>query len=812
MLRNYFKVMVRNLLKRKAYTLINLLGLATGMAACLLMVLYLQNEFGYDEFQEKGNQVYRVALERKYPGRSAFFAEIPSSIGAAIQKEFPEVIQSTRMLDYGPYATLKIGDEEFNEKRLIAVDSNFFHVFSASFLLGDKNTALQNQNTAVINESTAIKCFGSVGNAMGKTFRPDSSQFYRITGICRDWPEKTHMQFDVLLSTTGLPEMKTPNYYLLSDYTYVLLNKNADPLALEAKLPMIVEKYVAPSIQKGFGETFQQFKSEGNGYRYFLQPVKKIHLYSDLIGEWRPNGSIAAVYLFLTVALFILFLACINFINLSTAISLERAKEVGIRKTFGSAKNTLIGQFLTESMVFSLVSMLIGMGLAKLAIPLINEVTGTGLSFAWFANPLRLLFLLVFALLIGIVAGVYPAFALSSFEPILVLKGRFKSGSRGIALRNSLVVFQFSISVILIIGTIVVNSQMRYVLGDKLGFNKDHVIVLETEPIQQTPRQSFMDELTKTGGVQSISQCSSLPDGLQISSTQLQVEGTKLFRTEQTLFADDKYADLLGLEVLQGRFFSKDFPTDSFAVVLNEEAVKDLQLKNPLGARIVSTKPLLNPRDEPTQTIYRVIGVVKDYHFQNLHNKIAPLVMLSAQKFGGSRIAVKIKGDQFKASLFAIGKLWDHYDPKHPVQYSFLDQDLAAQYRVEQTTQKICSIFSLLAIFIACIGLFGLATYSTLQRIREIGIRKVLGATPARIIFILSNDFLRLVVISLMIAFPVAGWAMHKWLQNFAYRVDIDWWIFALAGGAAIFIAFATISFQAIKAALTNPIKSLRTE
>jgi len=809
-------------LKRKAFTLINLFGLATGMAVCLLLVLYIQNELGYDNFHEKGNQIYRLALERKYPGRSAFVGKIPQSIGQAVKKEFPEVLESTRVLNIGNNGVqVTIGEKSFVEKEVLMADSNFFRVFTGNFLQGEVSTVLQKPNTIVLTESTAKKYFGSVENAMGKQIIVDYLNKCVVSGVCKDWPEKSHFQFKLLMTTSGENYLNDLQYVYFGPYDYLLLNKNASASALEAKLPFIVDKYVSGNVARLFGEAYDKFIAEGNGYRYFLQPIKKIHLNSQLDDELRPTVSMRTIVLFGAIAGFILFLACINFINLSTALSVERAREVGIRKTFGSRKTELIGLFLSESILFSFISMMIALLLVFMLTPVLNKISGGELSFNYFLNPLKLFLLFAFAVLIGVVAGLYPAFVLSSFDPIMVLKGRFKSNSRGVALRNGLVIFQFSISVILIICTILVNSQMQYVLGDQLGFKKDHIISVEQiwhlnnsiSGIRVDKRQAFIDEVSKIAGVGDITKCDGLPgaDESAGGGTWLAVDNNAS-RTDRIIHVDESYLKLLGLQIKEGRFFSKSYPTDSLGIVLNEQAVEDFGLKNPVGARLISKEPYLNSTDGKEQNVFTVVGVIKDFHFQSLHKKIAPLVIINSNKFGWGSAGVSVSADHFKTTLAAIQKTWSAFDPKHDFKVIFLDQNLAALYKSEQSQQKIFTIFSLLAIIIACIGLFGLATYSTLQRTKEIGIRKVLGADTKNIIFILSKDFLKLVMIASLIAFPIAWWAMHSWLQGFAYRVNISWWIFLLAGSIAALIAVFTISFQSIKAAIANPVKSLRAE
>jgi putative ABC transport system permease protein len=809
MFKNYLKTAWRNLIKRKVFSFINLFGLATGMAVCLLLALYIQSELGYDSFQEKGNQIYRLVVERIYPGRTSYLGEIPQSIGEAVKLEFPEVLESVRIIRTG--RTVTIADKIFDDEKVMGVDSNFSRVFTINLIQGDKYNALQKPNTAVINESTAKRFFGSAQNAMGKHILVTGFNDCVIDGVCKDWPAKSHFQFTVLLPNTSF-HLNELDYYDFLTYTYLLLNKNASPKALEAKLPFIVTKYVAPAIQKGFGESFEQFTKEGNGYNYFLQPLQKIHLHSNLQDELSPTTSIDTIYLAAAIALFILFLACINFINLSTAISVERAREIGVRKTFGSNKKSIIWQFLCESVLFSLISVVLSVLLARLFLPFLINIAGTELSLTYFFTPVRIALILSFAILIGFIAGLYPAMVLSSFKPIAVLKGRFKSNTSGVALRNGLVVFQFAISVILIICTIVINGQMQFMLGDKLGFTKDNIIVIEGAYSLQNNRQAFINEVSKMNGVEDWSICGELPEDEPYPSNAMQAVDTKVQRTDRTAYVDERYQNVLGLKLVTGRFFSKDFPTDSTAFVLNEAAVKDFGLTHPIGSRITSTELNFNPPDGKSQTVYTVIGVVKDFHFESLHREIAPLILANGNKFGASIAAIKIKAGELKTAIPAIEKEWKKFDEKEAFKYAFLDDLVARQYKAEVTAQKIFTAFSILAIIIACIGLFGLVMYATFQRTKEIGVRKVLGATAGNIIFILSKDFIKLVAISAFIAFPVAWWAMHSWLQNFAYRININWWVFVIAIVLTIAIAFITISFQAIKAAVANPVKSLRTE
>ncbi len=818
MIRNYLKVAFRNLLRKKGFAGINILGLATGMAVCLLIVLFVQSELKFDTYHKQSDQIYRMVLDRKYPGRTNSYAIIPQSIGAAVKAEFPEVKECVRVFNFagddGNFF-LKIGDKTWDEKNVLGADSNFFKVFTSEFIAGDAERPLDKPNSVVINKSTAEKYFGSASAAIGKTFQTDAPEnnLFNITAVCANWPENTHFKFDLLISITGFPFIRANNYINFAANTYFLLNPNASAEKLEAGFPLIIKKYVAGAVEQNFGMNIEQFEKAGNGYRYYLQPLKSIHLNSDLEAELGTNGSQKAVTIFTVIAVFILALACINFINLSTARSVERAREVGLRKTFGSERKSLVTQFLLESVIISLLSIVVAVFLISLLLPLFNDLSGKKLALNYFLEPSRLAIIIGLSIMTGVAAGLYPAFVLSSFHPIAVLKGRFRSGTQGRWLRNGLVVFQFAISVVLIVSTIVVNRQMDYVLGDKLGFQKDHVVVIKNAGFVGDQTRSFKNELTAIAGVQNVSRTSALPGQTNYFGISYNIAGTDEQITGRGQIIDEDYARLLGLELKEGRFFNASFPTDSFAIVLNEKAVADLNLKNPIGTRMTSPDGFLN-RADGSIIEYTVIGVVKDFHYQSLHQKINPLIFNNAVRFGENSplIAVKIKAADFSRAITSIESTWKKFVKDKPFSYDFLDQTLARQYRAEHTMQKIFSVFSILAIFIACIGLLGLAAYATQQRTREISVRKVLGAGVGNIITMLSKDFLKLVIIATVIAFPVAWWMMHTWLENFEYRTNLSVWTFVVAAFSALLIALFTISFQAIKAAMANPVKSLRSE
>lgn len=819
MLRNYFKVAVRNLMKRKVFSLINILGLATGMAICLLIVLFVRSELGYDRHHEKGGDIYRVALERIYPGRSSFYAMIPATIGSAMQAEFPEVKESVRVVNFTANNNfyLKIGDRVFEDKSTFAVDSNFFRVFSGKFIVGDPATALKQPNAIVLSESAAERMFGTAPQAIGKQVQmdgnDDGNNTFLITGVVEDWPENSHFTFNILISSSSFEGLQQPNYINFSSHTYLLLEPEASAAALESKFPVVIEKYVAGAVAQAFGQSWKDFQAAGNGYRYFLQPLQDIHLTSELEAELAPNGSKKSIYIFSVVAVFILFLACINFINLSTAQSMDRAKEVGIRKTFGSEKKDLMGQFLLESSLISLLALFVAFLIMLVLLPIFNDISGKSLSILELLHPLNLLLMIVFAVMVGVVAGLYPAVVLSSFRPITVLKGRFKSNKYGLALRNGLVVFQFAISVVLIISAIIVNQQMDYMLGDSLGFRKDLVVLIDRTDLLQDQGVTFKSELARVPGVEAVAATTSIPGQANFFGVTLQPIGATEQLTGRGIMVDEGFVDVLDLELADGRFFSKEFGTDSLAVILNEKAVKDLGLTNPIGARVHAMDNFFNAPDGSFYE-YTVVGVVKDFHFQSLHQKIAPLAFFNLSKFGNGTptTTVRVQGDNLQTTIKGIEATWNSFIKDRPISYSFIDETLARQYLSEQRAQKIFSIFSSLAIFIACIGLLGLVAYTTQQRTREISIRKTLGASAVSITNLLLKDFLKLVLMASLIAFPIAWWGMSKWLEDFAYRVDIAVWVFLAAGIVATIVAFLTISYQAIKAAMANPIKNLRTE
>jgi putative ABC transport system permease protein len=818
MIRNYLKIAWRNLLKRKSYAFINIFGLALGAAICLLIVLFIKSESSVDSWRNDADSVYRMVLKRQYPNRVSSYAIIPHSYAQTVKDELPEVSEVVRIFNFFNNGTFQIQyeDKKFEETDVFYADPTFFEIFDSNLLYGSEEDALTKPNSVVLNETTAIKYFGSANQAVGKVLTPEGNniQPIEVTAVYQDWPKNSHFTFNAIMTTNGNDNFESENYIGFDAYTYFQLNENASPDKVEAAMPAIIRKFAAGHIQRQFSMSVDKFMSEGNGYTYSLQPLKDIYLTSHLDNEFKANGNATTLYVFALVAFFILFIACVNFINLSTARSSERAKEVGIRKTFGSEKKSLITQFMAESFLISLLAMIVAVGIYALLVPVFNDISGKEFSLRSLLNLNAIILLVIFTCITGLLAGIYPAFVLSAFKPIDVLRGKFKSGKQGRSLRSGLVVFQFAISVILIICTLVVNRQMDYMTSERLGFNKEQTVIIERTDLLGENTRAFKNELRNINGVTNLTGASAFPGqenyfGVSWAS----VENRNEQITGRGIIVDDEYAKTLELEIVEGRFFSKDFPTDSLTVVLNEKAASELGLTDPIGKRLVTPQGFLNAEDGTSYT-YVVIGVIKDFHYQSLHEPITPLIFTNASRFNNvsGLTAIHIEGNTFDNVLSEIEVVWKKFVADKPLTYQFLDQTIEDQYQVERTSRKVFTFFSFITIFIACIGLLGLAAYTTRQRVHEIGVRKVLGASVGNIVSMLSKDFIKLVLLSTLIAIPIAWYAMNQWLQNFTYRISSSWDLFVIAALIALLTAFLTISFQAIKAAISNPVKSLRTE
>lgn len=808
MLKSYLKIAFRSLTKNKAYTVINILGLSFGLACCIMIALFVQEETSYDTFYEDGDNIYRMVLERKYPDHVNHFAIIPAGFSEILAQEIPEIKESTRLIGFPNFSTIvRFEDKIFEEHYTFSADSNFFSVLNFKMILGDAAVALKNPNTVILTQSTAKKYFGDE-NPLGKNIEFNGNPI-EVVGVMEDVPQNSHIKFDFLSSTTNLGFLNVPNYISFSSYTYLLLEPGSNKEAVEAKLKDVVEKYASGQIEQNLGISYAEYQAAGNGYKYTLQPIADIYLTSNLESEIKPNGNIMYVYIFISIGAFILLLAGINFVNLATAKSAERAQEVGLRKVMGSDRKHLILQFLTESTFITFISLILGIAFIQLALPFFNELAGKTLELGLFSSQITVPALIIIVLIVGILAGLYPAFYISSLQPIEVVKGKFKSNNKGKWLRNGLVVFQFSISMILISGTLVVYNQMEYIQNKRLGFNKENVLVIErSNVVEQT--ESFKNALLNIPQVSSVTQASTMPGGYFFGS-QFQKPGEADVLTTKSLSVDDHYFETMAIEITEGRTFSEDF-NDSLNVIINKTAVKTFGLADPVGATLTTNTP--DQSGNIVTTNYTVIAVVDDFNFESLRSNVTPLAIYSDEGSVGfaTYMPIRFEAANIQQTVANIQEAWDLYAPGEPFLYSFLDSDLNQMYESETVSGTLLAFFSILAIIIACVGLFGLAAYLAFQRTKEIGVRKVLGASVLGIIVLLSKDFTKLVGISFVFAVPVSWYLMNNWLDNFAYQTELSLWTFLLSGALALGIALLTVSWQSVKAALTNPVNSLKTE
>jgi putative ABC transport system permease protein len=806
MLKNYLKIAWRNLLRNKAFSAINIVGLALGLATCMLISLYVLDELSFDRYNEKADQIVRVIFKGSMKGGKINEAHVMPPVAQVLKADYPEVMEATR-LHPGGSPTITIGDKIYTGDAIAFADSNFFRVFTLPFLQGDAKTALSEPNGVVISEKLAQKYFGKQ-DPLGKLLNCKGwNSTYKITGVIRDVPNNSHFHFDIFASMTGLKEAKSTSWMVSEFFTYLVLPKGYDFKLLEAKLPHTVDKYIGPQLKQAMGLTIAEFRKSGNDLGLFLQPLTDIHLHSDAAYDLGNNGNIRYVYIFGAVAIFMLLIACINFMNLSTASASKRAREVGVRKVMGSRKSELVWQFLTESIVMTMLALVLALIFGFAALPLFHSLSGKDLSMQLDTIPFLLPGILLFGLLIGLLAGSYPAFFLSSFKPTVVLKGKLISNRKSISLRSGLVVLQFFISVTLMIGTVVVYRQLQFIQNKKLGYNKDQVLILQDTWALGKNQEVFQEELLRDPRVVNVSSSGYLPAGPSYNNNFMVYPENRTNQLVKTLRydIDVNYLTTLGMELSQGRNFSKEFGNDSSGVIINETAAALFGWKNDALDHTIT-----NRNNEGNEGTYRVIGVVKDFHFRSLHERIAPLVMVLGK--GAGTMIVKIKTGDVAGLLDQMKNKWEVFKPDMPFSYSFLDERFNNTYEAEQKTGRILGVFAGLTIFVACLGLFGLATFTAEQRIKEIGVRKVLGASVTSVVTLLSKDFLKLVGIAILIATPVAWYFMNQWLQDFEYRIAISWWMLLLTGVVSVLIALLTVSFQAVKAALMNPVKSLRSE
>ena len=809
---NYIKTSLRNLWKNKGFSAINILGLAVGLATCLLILLFVRDELGYDRYNAKADRIYRIDGDIQFGGVRFIEAVTPDPMGPTLKQELPQVEQYVRFRSYNGRFLVKKGAEQLPENRVRYADSTLFSVFSLPMIQGDPATALVAPNSVVLTETMARKYFNKV-EVVGKVLLVNDTSIYKITGVIRDMPAQSHFTDDFFVSMSSNPESRQGLWYMENFNTYVVLKAGADRHQLETRFGMMVDKYILPQVEQVLGMSKQSFTQSGNFVRFTLMPLTDIHLHSNKIMEMGPNSDITYVYVFSFAAIFILIIACINFMNLSTAKSSDRAREVGVRKVLGSSKAGLVRRFLTESMLVSIISMVLAINLVILSLPYFNELSGKDMHFQLWSSPDLILYLTGLTLAVGLLAGSYPAFYLSSFAPIKVLKGVIASGFRGAWLRSGLVVLQFSISIFLIVGTVVIYDQLQYIRHKDVGFNREQVLILQNTDAMGRQAKTFREELLHIRGVEDVTLTRYLPTNGHHNEAPMFRDASLDQKTAISLQLwniDEHYLPTLGMKMATGRNFSEQFPTDSNGIILNETAARLLGYADPLNKKLYIPKDIQASRGPDNILAFHILGVVKDFNFNSLRQQVAPLVFFMGAE--PNNTAIRVHTADIAGLVAQVGKVWKKLAPAQPFTYSFMDDDFNHIYQAEQRMGGVVLNFAGLAIFIACLGLFALVAYAAEQRSKEIGIRKVLGASVNNIVLMLSGSFLKLVLVSILIASPIAWWLMSKWLEGFSYRIHMSIWFLVISGILAVLIALITVCSQAIKAAIANPVESLRSE
>ncbi len=790
------------MLRQKGYSAINVIGLSVGIASTLMIIIYVVDELSFDKFHKDAQNIYRIGFTGRLQGSEFNMAVSASPVAEAVQKEIPEVAEVVR---FGLWRTMpmSVGDKSFTEKHVLVADSNFFKFFSFPIVQGDVNSFLKGPNKLVITESVAKRYFGNE-NPIGKMMmRGAEKTAAEVVGVVKDCPANSHILFDVVLSGQSWDYMQSTQWTSNNLYTYFKVHPNANLEKIGTQLNAMVEKNMGGELEQFLGMTFKQFKEQGNNVGLFIQPLLDIHLKSILQEEIIPNGNFQYLYIFGAIAAFIILIACINFMNLSTARSANRAKEVGVRKTIGAFRERLIFQFLSESLLYSLISTVMALVIIALTLDSFNLLSGKELNFSIFFNPLVIGGLLIFTIIIGFVAGSYPAFYLTSFKPTDVLKGKVRSGFKNSALRNSLVVFQFIISIALIFGSLVVYRQLEYMQEKNLGFDKENIVSLLHTFALDKNASAFKNEIASHPSFKGASFSNNLPPNINWNSA-FRKGGSDQDFILYVYQVDHDHLTTMGYQMAEGRFYSREFKSDTAAIILNEAAYKQMGFTNLDEAEVLTY-------NGPQPTPLKVIGVLKDFNFRSLKDEVKPMAILLGNE-PNFEMAIRLSKGNTQEQIATLESIYKKYAPGSPFEYSFLDQNFDAQFRAEQRMGRIILIFTILAIGIACLGLFGLAAYTAEQRAKEISIRKVMGASVSQLMILMSKDFTILVLIAFVIASPLAWYFADSWLQGFANRIHIDATFVILSGALAVLIALFTISFQSIKAARENPVNAMRSE
>ncbi len=808
MLKNFFINALRNMKKQRGYVIMNVSGLAIGLTSFLFITLYVIHELSYDRFHQNYENIYRLKVVGRMAGGELDQAVTAAPMAQAMINDYPEVLVATRVTQMGDWL-VKYGENKFNESGILFADSTFFNLFDFRLLRGDPNTALARPRSVILTEEYANKYFGDQ-NPMGlqMSFETDTV-LYTVTGVVQNIPDNSHIKFDMLASMSSYPGQANNQFWISHNfYTYIVVKDGTLKDDLEEKFQGMVIKYVGPQITQALGISIQDFLDAGNSFRYVMEPLKDLHLRGAKQYNLEPMGSESTVYIFAVIALLILIIAIINYVNLATARSATRAKEVGVRKVAGANRRGLVFQFLGESVLIVTVATLIAVILVSALTPSFNQMIGKELSAGITDNPAGILSLIALVLLVGVSSGAYPAFVLASFNPIEVLKGTLNPGSMSKNMRGVLVVIQFTISIVIIIGSIIVYRQLNYVTKKEIGFDKENLIVIRRSDSFFRQREAFRDQLLQIPGVENVGFSRAVP-GTNFNNNAFLLDddpekNTYLINQTQASF---DFAQTLGVELVAGRFFSREYGEDSTAILINEAAVKSLGLIDPVG------KYILQPQGPQQFQRLKIIGVMKDFNIASMHTPIEPVCFTVLGNFGGDQFAtVRLSGNDVPETLKTIEQKWQTFTANQPFQYDFFTDSWNNLYSSEMKTGKIFVLFSVLAIFIACLGLLGLITYITNKRTREIGIRKTYGASSQVVLRLLSREVVYLILISSLFAYPVAYFGSKYWLEGFAGKAKVSPLIYIIATLAALVIGWLSILYQTNKAANYSPADALRLE
>ena len=797
MTRTIFTAILRNIRKNAVFSSINIFGLTLGIASFILMFLFVVSELSYDRYHENADRISRLCIRAMVGNTKINQTWSSARMFREMRERYPEIESGVKLTGWND-VLVRIGEKTFTTPVAMFADSTIFDVFTLPLISGNPATALSRPNTVIISETEARKYFGDQ-NPVGKIIEIDTSGFgrFEVTGVFKDIPTNSHFHFGLLASLSTFPGLLNEQEWTANNFiTYFLLRKGASAKELENKLKFYV-------LEIAGVERYKEALAQGNYWEFFLQPLTSIHLHSDLNGEFEPNGSIKYVYIFMIIAFFVLIIACINFMNLSTAKSTLRAREVGIRKASGSTRTVLIRQFLFESLVLTLLSTILALVVVKLLVPLYGDWVGRELSFNLFSSAWVIPSLLTFVIVVGLVAGVYPAFFMSGFNPVKVLKAQVLTETKGIGLRNLLVIVQFSASIFLIIGTMIISQQMNFILNKDVGFIKENLIILRTPANFAMMSKAFQDEIKQQPGILGMTISSSLP-GFSFNNLGFGAEGIDKNFTLNLIRCDTGFAKNMGFRMAEGRFFSPEFPTDSTGIVLNETAVRILGLKNPIGTRMFDFAR--------TPHKYHVIGVVKDFNYESVHATIRPMGLVNLNGSPGSYMTIRFQPGKSSEITASIKSTWERLLPGTPFSMSYMEEDYKNLYRNEIQTKQVFTMLAGLSIMVAILGLLGLASFMAQRRTREIAVRKVSGAGVSQIIRLFTGKFVNWVLLSFVLTCPVAWWVMDKWLQNFAYRVSMSVWVFILSGAIALALVIVTVGLVTLRAASVNPAESMKYE